>query len=81
MNPELPAANEYVTLGLALRSLREQSGLTQKAAAAEIRIGEPFLSQIENGARGCRWHTLLSILEVYGANLRDLASAIEDARI
>ncbi len=79
MNPELPSAPDYAQLGQALRSLRNRAGLTQVQAADKIGVRDNFLSQIENGKRGMRWHTLLAILNTYDADLRHLADAIDEA--
>jgi transcriptional regulator with XRE-family HTH domain len=76
-NPELPSARHYVALGAALRVLRERAGLTQKDAGVEIGVRDTFISQVENGHRGMRWHTLLSFLDAYGSDLRRLADEID----
>ena len=77
VNPELPSADDYAALGRALCELRERAGLTQKQAAAKAGVRDTFISQIENGHRGMRWHTLLAVLAAYGADLHDLADAID----
>lgn len=79
-NPSLPSAAEYAILGRALRELRRSAGLTQVAAADIIGIRSTFISLIERGHRGMRWHTLLALLSVYGADLHALADAIERQR-
>jgi transcriptional regulator with XRE-family HTH domain len=78
-NPSLPSAAEYAALGRALRELRRSAGLTQKQAAEIIGIRSTFISLIERGQRGMRWHTLLAMLRAYGADLRALADALERA--
>jgi transcriptional regulator with XRE-family HTH domain len=77
VNPELPSAADYAALGRALCSLRERAELTQKEAATAIGVKDTFVSQIENGHRGMRWHTLLAFLAAYGTDLHGLANAIE----
>ncbi len=79
VNPELPSAADYVALGRALCVLRERGGLIQKDAAAKIGVRDTFVSQIENGHRGMRWHTLLAFLAAYDADLHALADAIEES--
>jgi transcriptional regulator with XRE-family HTH domain len=74
-----PAASDYAALGRALYSLRKRAGLTQVEAAHLIGIRNVFVSQIENGKRGMRWHTLLAFLRAYDADLHDLADAINRA--
>ncbi len=79
-NPELPSAEDYVALGRALRKLRQAAELTQEQAGAKIGIRSTFVSQIENGHRGMRWHTLLAFLTAYSADLHMLADAVEAER-
>jgi transcriptional regulator with XRE-family HTH domain len=71
-NPDLPSAPLYVALGQALRVLRKRAGLTQLETAERVGIRSTFVSQIENGARGMRFHTMMAMLEAYGADLGDL---------
>jgi len=76
-NPRLPSASEYAALGRALRELRRSAGLTQKQAGEIIGIRSTFVSLVERGERGMRWHTLQAMLRAYGADLHALADAIE----
>jgi transcriptional regulator with XRE-family HTH domain len=78
-NPSLPSADEYAALGRAMRELRRTAGLTQVEAAEIIGIRSTFVSLIERGERGMRWHTLLALLRAYDADLRDLADALDRA--
>jgi transcriptional regulator with XRE-family HTH domain len=77
-NPRLPSASEYAALGRALRQLRKQAGLTQVQAAGIIGIRSTFVSLIERGERGMRWHTLLAFLRAYDADLRQLADLLDE---
>lgn len=77
-NPSLPSAAEYAALGRALKQLRRSAGLTQQQAAELIGIRSTFVSLIERGERGMRWHTLLAMLRAYGADLRALADALDN---
>jgi transcriptional regulator with XRE-family HTH domain len=74
---KLPHAADYVALGRALRTLREAAGLTQVQAAEQAEIRSKFVSEVERGNRGLRWHTLLALLRAYGSGLHDLANAID----
>jgi XRE family transcriptional regulator, fatty acid utilization regulator len=76
--PRLPAAEEYVALGQALRQLRRKAGLTQVEVAEIVGIRSTFVSLIERGERGMRWHVLQAFLRAYGADLRGLADALDD---
>jgi transcriptional regulator with XRE-family HTH domain len=78
-SPKLPHASEYKALGRALRELRLTARLTQVQAADAIGIRSKFVSEVERGNRGLRWHTLRSFLRAYQAGLRELADAIERA--
>lgn len=76
-NPRLPSADEYLALGRALRELRRSAGLTQVQVAEIVGIRSTFVSLIERGERGMRWHTLLAFLRAYDADLRALAAALD----
>lgn len=76
--PRLPAAEEYVDLGRALRQLRRKAGLTQVEVAEIVGIRSTFVSLIERGERGMRWHILQAFLCAYGTDLRGLADALDD---
>jgi transcriptional regulator with XRE-family HTH domain len=69
----------YIQLGIVMRSLRKRSGLTQIEAGERVGVRSTFVSQIENGARGMRWHTMLSFLDAYNADLEDLAKTYKQA--
>lgn len=71
------AAQDHRALGRALRELRNRAGLTQEELAARAHIGATYLSQLENGHRGVRWHSVTRILRALGADLHQLADAID----
>jgi transcriptional regulator with XRE-family HTH domain len=70
------AADDYLALGRALAVLRRKAGKTQAEAGAAIGVGDRHLSTVEHGA-GIAYPTMLALLRVYGATLRDLAAEIE----
>jgi transcriptional regulator with XRE-family HTH domain len=72
-----PDTDAYRILGRALRELREQAALTQESLAARVDIGATYVSQVENGHRGIRWHTLLAFLQALDVDLYQLAEAID----
>ncbi len=76
-NPSLPSAAEYAALGRALGELRHSAGLTQVQTAELVGIRSTFVSLIERGQRGMRWHTLLAFLRAYHADLHALADTLE----
>jgi transcriptional regulator with XRE-family HTH domain len=60
-----------------LRVLRRKHNMTQVEAAQRVGIRSEFVSEVERGNRGLRWHTLLAFLRVYGSSLAELAHEIE----
>lgn len=70
------AAKDQIVLGRALQVLRERAKLTQEGIAARLDIHPTYVSQVERGRRGVRWHTVLRFLDAAEANLRQLADAI-----
>lgn len=76
-SPKLPNIAEYEALGRALRALRRKAGLTQAQAAERIGLRAQFISEVERGQRGMRWHTLTATVRAYGATLVKLAREVE----
>jgi transcriptional regulator with XRE-family HTH domain len=72
-------AHDHRAFGRALRELRHDAGLTQQALADRVGIGVEYVSRLENGHRGARWHTVMRLLRALGATLADLGVAIERA--
>jgi transcriptional regulator with XRE-family HTH domain len=70
---------EHRILGRALRQLRDKAGLKQEELAERAGIGVTYVSQLENGHRGARWHTLRRLLRALGSDLHQLADAIAEA--
>jgi transcriptional regulator with XRE-family HTH domain len=76
--PPDDAAHDHRVLGRALRELRDRAGLKQEELAARAGIGATYLSQLENGHRGVRWHSVTRLLAGIGADLHELADAIAE---
>jgi transcriptional regulator with XRE-family HTH domain len=76
--PKLQYADDYKVLGRALAQLRQAAGLPQVQAGEKIGIRANFVSEVERGNRGMRWHSLLKMLDVYGGNLHDLADTLDE---
>jgi transcriptional regulator with XRE-family HTH domain len=70
------AAQDQVVLGRALQALRDHAGVTQEEMADRLGIHSTYVSQVERGRRGVRWHTVLRFLDALGSNLHQLADAI-----
>jgi transcriptional regulator with XRE-family HTH domain len=66
-------------LGEALRDLRTRAGLTQAETAARAKTSNTYLSRLEIGQRDIRWSTVMRLLDALGADLPQLADAIERA--
>jgi transcriptional regulator with XRE-family HTH domain len=63
---------------MALRKLREASGLTQQALAERAASDHTYISRLEHGRIDVGWSTLLRLLRVLGADLHGLADAISE---
>lgn len=70
-------SQDHRAFGQALRSLRTGAGLTQEELSARVGIGVAYLSRLENGHRGARWHTVMRLLRALDASLADLGEAID----
>jgi transcriptional regulator with XRE-family HTH domain len=70
-------AQDRRILGRALLLLRDQAGLRQEEVATRAGIGVTYVSQLENGHRGARWHTIRRLLDALGADLHELADAVD----
>ncbi len=68
---------DHRAFGRALRKLRSQAGLTQEELSARVGIGVAYLSRLENGHRGARWHTVMRLLRALDATLADLGDVID----
>lgn len=74
------ALRDQVILGRALRELRDRAGITQGDLAARIGIDLTYVSHVERGKRGVRWHTAMRFLRALDVSLGDLAAAVEKAK-
>lgn len=68
---------DYLALGGALRVLRRRANLTQVQAGDRVGIRNTHVSAVERGEGGLSYRTMLALLRVYGATLRDLVDEIE----
>jgi transcriptional regulator with XRE-family HTH domain len=68
-----------IALGRALRELRIQAGLTQEQLAERLDMHAAYVSRLERGHRGAQWLTVQRFLTALGADLHQLANAIDDA--
>jgi transcriptional regulator with XRE-family HTH domain len=73
------AIQDQVILGRALRQLRSRAELTQEQLAERIGIDLTYVSRVERGKRGVRWHTVMRFLRALDADVHQLADAINRA--
>ncbi len=71
------ATNDHRAVGGALRALRHRASLTQEALAERSGIDVTYVSQVENGRRGVRWHTVMRLLRALGMSVSDLGAEID----
>jgi transcriptional regulator with XRE-family HTH domain len=74
------ATQDQVVVGRALRELRDRAGLRQDELGARLGIDATYISQVENGRRGVRWHTVMRFLRALDVPLVDLTAVVEAAR-
>jgi transcriptional regulator with XRE-family HTH domain len=70
-------ATDTMILGRALRALRDLREMPQEELAVRSGIGVTYVSQLENGHRGARWHTVRRLLRALDATIGDLAAEVE----
>jgi transcriptional regulator with XRE-family HTH domain len=71
------ATRDQIVLGRALRELRDRAGLRQDELGGRLAIDATYISQIENGRRGVRWHTVMRFLRALDVSVGDLAALVE----
>jgi transcriptional regulator with XRE-family HTH domain len=72
------AAADQLALGRALRQLRQRAGVTQLELATRANTDDTYISQVEKGHIGVRWHTTMRLLRALDATLLDLATTIAE---
>lgn len=60
-------------IGMKIRNLRNQNGLTQEELADRTELTKGFISQLERGLTAPSVSTLLDIVECLGTNLSDFS--------
>ncbi len=74
------ATRDHRAVGLALRALRHRASLTQEELARRSGIDVTYVSQVENGRRGVRWHTVMRLLRGLDMSVSDLGAEIDKQR-
>lgn len=71
------AARDQAVLGRALRALRKRSGMTQEELAAKAGTMGYYISLIENGHRGLRWHMVMRLLRAMDIGPAEFGAEVE----
>lgn len=61
-------------IGLNIRALREQAGLTQIELAEKVAVTSVFLCQVERGSKACSLPLALEIAEALGCTINDIVA-------
>lgn len=69
-----------IALGIAIRKLREKTGLSQEKFAAKAGIDRTYQTSVENGRRNVSLLTLDRISRALGVNTGELLIAAEQER-
>jgi transcriptional regulator with XRE-family HTH domain len=64
-------------LGLRIREIRTQHGMTQQQLAERVGFRSSYFSHIENGAKGTTLETLAAIAAALGMTLSELVLGID----
>jgi transcriptional regulator with XRE-family HTH domain len=71
------ARQDQRVLGRALRALRHRAGITQEELATRAGTTGTYVSLVENGHRGVRWHTIMRLIRAMDTSARALGVEIE----
>lgn len=72
---------EFMDLGIKIKHLRLQCGLTQEELADRCELTKGYISQLENNLTSPSIATLIDILEVLGSDLRSFFNEEVDEKI
>jgi len=76
------AVEDQLMVGRALRALRLRAGVTQEQLASRSDGHATYISMVENGHRGLRWHTIMRLVRALGMSAGDLgAEVVEQERL
>lgn len=76
------AVEDQLMVGRALRALRLRAGLTQKELASRSDGHAVYISMVEKGHRGLRWHTVMRLVRALEMSALDLgAEVVEQERL
>ena len=72
-----PAAPDAVALGRAVRTLREEQGLSQVQLAEATGFMQAWISNVEHGRRNVSWTNIGRLANGLGVRVSDLAQRAE----
>lgn len=75
-----PRAELQVTLGRAVKQLREARGLTQEAVALAVDVHPTWISRLEGGLLNPSWGMVGRVAEGLGVAIDELARTVERSR-
>ena len=61
-----------MSIGLNIRALREQAGLTQKELAEKVFVTQVLLCQVERGSKACSLPLALEIAKALNCTINDI---------
>ena len=73
-----PRSPEHAAYGLALRSFRNEVGLSQEQLAHEAELDRSYVSGIERGDRNPSLANILKLTDVLGIKVSELAREAEE---
>lgn len=72
------AKQDQEVLGGSIRELRRTAGMTQEQLGDALGADAVFVSRIERGQRGIRWHTLMRLLRALDdVRMSEFAAEVE----
>lgn len=69
---------DQLIIGRALRALRLRAGLTQEELASRGATNATYISLVENGHRGLRWHTIMRLVRAMNMTASDLGGEVDE---
>jgi DNA-binding XRE family transcriptional regulator len=72
-----PRADPQVTLGAAIKQLREDRGLSQEAVALVANVHQTWMSRLECGTLNPSWGMVARVAAALGVEVSDVAKAAE----
>lgn len=75
-----PRADPQAALGIAIKQLRENRGLSQEAVALAADVHQTWISRLESGTLNPSWGMVSRVATALGIEVSDVAKAAESLR-